>query len=225
MAGPNDPTNPYNQANGSTGTDPVSAVVGRAPGSVVKRATNANTGATMGNFGQLQTNDLATMWEMAQNDPDIAAMILRMAQGQTGRPLGLLSGKRDDLYGKAFQTALSLAGVKGFGDIEDVAGDFLSQAVNGNDLMGYGNQMGQKVLGMDWTGIDAPTMQAALKGGLAMQGIGMGGIGQSVNSGFLNDLIYSTLAREIQDKNKSEINFADLLANSPYQRAMQAFGR
>ena len=207
---------------GGGGAAPVEKITGRG-------VTNAKTGTTVspGRFGQFQTNDLATMYAAAQDDPDIAAMLLRLAQGRAGRPLGLLASTRDNLYGKAFQTALSLAGAGGgqFGDVEDMGNDFLQNAVLGNNLIGYGQGLSNDILGMDFSGIDAPTMQALLQGGLALGGIGMGGIGKRVNQGYLQDILWDTLARELGDTNQSDKNFADLLANSPYKRAMAAFGR
>lgn len=187
--------------------------------------TNADTGQTYtpGRFGQFQTNDLATLWDQAKRDPAMAAMILRLAQGQTGRPLGFLAGDRDSLYGKALQTALSLGGLGDFGSVSDIANQFLQQGVLGNDLTGYASGLGQGVLGMDFAGMDSDTMSQALQAGLALQGIDMGGIGAAQHKGQLQDILWAALERELADKNNDQKNFADLLQGSPYQQAMQAF--
>lgn len=188
--------------------------------------TNTGTGQTRtsGRFGQFQTDDMAFLLQAAASDPRSAALILRLAQGQQGRPLGRFAGARDSLYGNAFQAALGLAGTPGFGTLEDMAGDFLNEGVTGNDLLGYAGGLGQQALGVDFTGMETGDMEEILKAGLALQGLNMGGIGQSVRGGQLDDIIWQDIMRSFQNRDDSR-NFADLLQNSPYQKAMSVFGR
>lgn len=203
---------------------------GRPPATVSarlgKQLTNTNTGETTnpGSFGQFNTDSLGFLLQAAKGDPSAAAMILRLAQGQTGRPLGRFANQWDDLYGKAFQTALSLAGSGAdMGTLQNSAEDFLNQGVLGNDLLGYTSGLGQKVAGMDFSGMDTDTMDAMLKAGLYLQGLNMGGLGQAQRKGQLDDIIWADLVRNFQSPGQTK-NFADLLSNSPYQRAMSSFG-
>ena len=188
-------------------------------------AYNTKTGTTQGKFGQFKTNDMAFLLQAAMKDPDYAAQILRLAQGQTGRPLGRFAGARDSLYGRALQSALSLGGLPGMGDIEGIANDFLTQGVQGNDLMGYSNKLGQRAAGIDFTGISSPQMEDILRQGLALQGLSMGGLGGAVNSGYLDDLIWKDQARNFADSGNDQTNFADLLNGSRYKQAMSGIGR
>lgn len=181
--------------------------------------------AQLRNFGQFQTDDLAALLQAAANDPDRAAQILRLARGETGRPLGRMADFRDALYGRSFQTALSLAGMDGMGTMEGMAGDFLNNAVLGNNLAGYAGGLGRQVAGMDWEGVDSATMERALRAGLALQGINMGAMGGSIQQGRLEDIVWDDWARSLGNTQNDTRNFSDLLANSPFIRAMQAFGR
>lgn len=219
---------PYNQprTEPESGNDYRTGNTGQQPQKVGRGYTNADTGVTGGYFGKFQTNDITSALEMAAKDPSVAAMLLRLAMGQKGRGLGFMSDLRDSLYGNAFQAALGTAGLPGMGTKEDLAGDFLQNAVQGNNLAGYGNDLGQRLLNFDYSGISSPDMQDMLSAGMALQGIGMGGLGRSVNSGYLQNLLWDAWTRDLgQGMGDNETNFADLLANSPYYRAMQAFGR
>lgn len=197
---------------------------------VGKQLTNADTGETTtpGRFGQFQTNDMAFLLRAAAADPENAAAILRLALGQTGRPLGRFAGAWDKMHGEAFQTALALAGAdgaggQGFGTLEDIAGGYLDNALLGNDLLGYAGGLGRRVAGMDFTGMDSALMDQFLNAGLALQGLNMGGLGQRQRKGQLDDVIWADIVRNFENPG-SEKNFADLLKGSPYQRAMSAYG-
>jgi hypothetical protein len=190
---------------------------------VQKQIYNTSTGTTGRNFGDFWTDDIGFLLNAAKANPDNAAMILRLAQGQTGRPLGRFAAARDNLRGNAFQAALALAGAGDFGNLEDMAGDFLNQGIYGNDLLGYTGGLGQQVAGMDFTGMDSDLMESILKAGLALQGNNMGGFGKAQRQGQLDDVIWQDIVRNFANPNNDEKNFADLLTNSPYQRAMAAF--
>lgn len=195
-----------------------------APQRLKSQVTNADTGQTARSFGKFNTNDIAFLLQAAAGSPESAATILRLALGQTGRPLGRFASAWDDLHGGAFQTSLALAGADGFGNLESMADDYLSNALQGNDLLGYAGGLANKIGGMDFSGMETADMDKFLKAQLALNGLNMGGLGQSQQSGRLDDLIWQDIVRNFADPGTNK-NFADLLANSPYQRAMQAFGR
>lgn len=207
---------------GGGGTIPTN----RTGQSTYNKGTKETTTRTPGQFGQFQTNDLAFLLQTMQNSPDYAAQALRLALGQTGRPLGRFASARDNMYGRALQTALSLGGQGGFGSVEDIANQFLQQGVQGNDLMGLGQKMGQQALGEDFSNVDSLTMEKILKSGLALQGLSMGDLGGAVNSGYLDDVIWGDKARAMRlGYAGDQTNFADLLNGSKYKNAMQNFGR
>lgn len=201
---------------------------GKAPAEKVGQSTyNTTTGETTnpGRFGQFATNDIAFLLQAAANSPDYAAQALRLALGQTGRPLGRFAAARDNLYGKALQSALALGGLPGMGTTQDIASQFLDQGVLGNDLMGYGNKLGQQALGMDFSGVDSLTMEKILRDGLALQGLSMGDLGGAVANGNLEDIIWQDQARGLKNGFGGDVtNFADLLNGSRYKAAMSAFG-
>ncbi|MBP9897787.1 MAG: hypothetical protein KBF28_05400 [Gemmatimonadales bacterium] len=191
----------------------------------VKQGTyNTTTGQSSGKFGQFKTDDMAFLLQAMQNSPEYAAMALRLAQGQKGRPLGRFAGARDNLYGKALQSALSFGGLNGMGSLESIANDFLTQGVQGNNLLGYAGGLGQQARGQDFAGVDSLTMEKILRAGLALEGLNMGSLGGEVNSGYLDDVIWQDEARGLQQGfGGDETNFADLLNQSKYKRAMSAF--
>lgn len=208
--------------------DPVTGKPKTDPAAVVAPETTPATtpqGGTLKNFGKLQTNDMAALLQAAANDPDRAAQILRMAQGQTGRPLGRMADFRDSLYGRAFQTALSLAGTDGQGDLQGMAGDFLSKGVQGNDLIGHTGNLARTAMGQDFAGIDSATMEKIARAALAMQGLNMGSLGGAVQQGRLDDLVYSDWERNLTDSGNDQRNWADLLKGSRFQQSMQNYGR
>lgn len=202
---------------------------GSTPTEKVGQSTyNTTTGQTNspGSFGQFKTNDIAFLIQAMQNSPDYAAQALRLALGQTGRPLGRFASARDNLYGRALQSALSMGGLPGMGSTQDIANQFLEQGVQGNDLMGYGNKVGQAALGQDFSGVDSLTMEKILRAGLALQGLSMGDLGGSVANGNLEDIIWQDQARGLKNGFAGDqTNFADLLNGSKYKAAMGAFGR
>jgi hypothetical protein len=186
----------------------------------------AKTGTSpkAGNFGQFATKDLAFLMEAMQRSPEYAAMAIRLALGQKGRPLGRFADARDSLYGKAMQSALSLGGAPGMGGVTDIANDFLNQGVLGNNLIGYAGGLGQKARGVDFTGMGSVTMEKLLRAGLALEGLNMGSIGGEINSGYLDDVIWGDEARSLQKRTEGDAsNFADLLKGSRYQQAMNTF--
>lgn len=214
--------------NGTPQVDPVTGKPKTDPAAVVAPETTPATtpqGGTLKNFGKLQTNDMAALLQAAANDPDRAAQILRMAQGQTGRPLGRMADFRDSLYGRAFQTALSLAGTDGQGDLQGMAGDFLSKGVQGNDLIGHTGNLARTAMGQDFAGIDSATMEKIARAALAMQGLNMGSLGGAVQQGRLDDLVYSDWERNLTDSGNDQRNWADLLKGSRFQQSMQNYGR
>lgn len=197
-----------------------------APERVQQSAYNTKTGTSTGNFGGLHTDDMAFLLQAMQNSPDYAAQAIRMALGQTGRPLGRFAGARDSLYGKAMQAALALGGLPGMGSTQDIAQQFLQQGVQGNDLLGLGEQFGQQALGQDFSGVGSPTMEKILRAGLALQGLNMGDLGGQVASGNLDDIIWQDSARGLKNGFAGDQgNFADLLNGSRYKTAMLGVGR
>jgi hypothetical protein len=66
-------------------------------------------------------------------------------------------------------------------------------------------------------------MEQILRAGLALEGLNMGGIGQRVNQGYLDDIIWQDTTRGLANRDDSR-NFADLLRGSRYERAMASFG-
>lgn len=187
--------------------------------------TDTKETTTPGTFGAFSTDDLATLLDQAKNSPQMAAMILRLARGQQGRGKGFLSADRDRLHGGAFQAALALAGVPGMGStLQGGAEDFLG-ALQGNDLLGYTSGLGNQVAGLDFGGMDSDVMTEILQAGNALQGLNMGGLGVSARKGQLQDIIWAALERELGNINADDKGFADLLAGSPFQQAMAAFGK
>lgn len=196
-------------------------------GSLLSTMYNTDTGTTTtpGTFGAFSTDDLATLLDQAAKNPQMAAMILRLARGQTGRGKGFLSGDRDKLHGGAFQAALALAGVPGMGStLQSGADDFLG-ALQGNGLLGYTSGLGNQVAGLDFSGMDSDVMAELLQAGSALQGVNMGGLGQDVRKGQLQDIIWAALRRELGNMTSDDTGFADLLAGSPFQQAMANFGK
>lgn len=187
--------------------------------------TQTPTGGTAKSFGQFSTNDLASMLQAAANDPDRAAQILRLAQGQTGRPLGRMADFRDSLYGRAFQTALSTAGLDGFNDLQGTAQNFLNQGVMGNNLIGYSGDLGRKLAGQSFDGVNSTDMEKQLRAALALEGLNMGSMGGSVQQGRLDDLSYADWARSLADSSNDTRNFADLYNGSKFQRSLANYGR
>lgn len=197
------------------------------PGRLLATQYNADTGVTTtpGMFGAFKTDDLMALLDQAKNSPQMAAMILRLARGQSGRGKGFLSADRDKLHGGAFQAALALAGVPGMGStLQGGADDFL-EALQGNDLLGYTSGLGNQVAGLDFSGMDSDVMGELLQAGSALQGLNMGGLGASVRKGQLQDIIWEALERELGNMNADDKGFADLLQNSPFQAAMANFGK
>lgn len=182
-------------------------------------------GPTPRNFGQLQTTDMAGLLQAAANDPDRAAQILRLAQGQQGRPLGRMADFRDSLYGRAFQTALATAGLDGFSDLQGTANDFLGKGVQANNLIGYSGDLSRRLGAQSFEGVDSATMEKQLRAALALQGLNMGSLGGAVQQGRLDDLTYEDWARNLADSSNDTRNFADLLRDSKFRRSIVDYGR
>lgn len=189
------------------------------------QTSTTNGTGTNKNFGQFSTNDLASLLQAAANDPDRAAQILRLAQGQTGRPLGRMADFRDSLYGRAFQTALSTAGLDGFSDLQGTANNFLQQGVQGNNLIGYSGDLARQLAGQSFEGVNSTDMEKQLRAALALQGLNMGSMGGSVQQGRLDDLTYADWARSLADSGNDTKNFADLYNGSKFQRSIANYGR
>jgi hypothetical protein len=188
-----------------------------------QQTTNEQTGATeTRTFGQAQIGDWATALKMAQGDPAIAAQLLRMAMGGKSRGLGFMSDTRDTLYGQALQAALSLANTSGFGDTTNIMDDFLTNGVQGNDLLGYTSGLASKIGGMDFGGMSSPDIEKFLRTQQYMKGLSGGSLGNSANNGYLENLLWEAMQRELGGGYADETNFADLLKNSRYAQAMGA---
>lgn len=185
------------------------------------QSTNGAVNRTPGRLGQFQSDDLSTALAAAQGDPDLAAMLVRAAMGQSGRGKGFLSDFRGNRYGKAFQAATALGGLEGFGSTGDIAEQLIA-AIQGNTFNDYAGDLGQQAMGLDFSDMGSKQMEAILRSGLGLEGMNMGSLGGAVNTGYLDDLIYSALEREMGDGfGKGDGNFADLLGGSRFQTAMR----
>lgn len=195
--------------------------------------TSGGQPSMMGNgsfsLGQYQFGDLDRVIAQAKGNPALAAQLLRMAQGQTGRVTSTIGKYMDNYYGKALQAVLAQAGnvtAPGGGSgnaLNDMLQGFFNAQQSGS-IVPFAQNIAQQALNADYSGMDDADVQAALAGANALGSLGLGDVAGSRNDSRLQDLLYQLNADTMgSGQYDTGGRLAQLLKGSPYQKAMAQF--
>jgi hypothetical protein len=213
-----------------TGGNTVSGLTGSGGGSgqptipqALGGGTNVGTSHQGGPFGAIPDFDPTFAFQAAANSPSVAAGYIRAQQGQTGRSLSRMSSFRDNLYGKALQAYLALAGLGGNAGGGQGIQDFISTLNGGGDIMSLINPQAGRVAGLNMAGMSDPTIEEALRAATALSSLNLGSVAGSGLSDQLDDLLYNQQMKGILSSGNDQSNLGGQFAGSPYQRALAAY--
>lgn len=224
MATPNDPLNPYNTPNGSTGTQPGGTT---NPSTLVNATTSPNGGTSHqggGTYGKFTTPDIESVLAEIQSDPGKAALIWRAMQGHTKPGIGRMANTRDTLYGQSLQALLGLGGLPGMGSMTDLLGDFNTQVSQPGGLSGLGTKLGGKLGSMDLGALNSLDLDKVLSTVAALRGVNMGKLGKNAMGTQLENVMSQDwLQQAAAGETDDYTNYASDLTNTDYGRALMQF--
>jgi len=184
---------------------------------------NADAGTQAGQYGQYHTNDIAGLLQDIQSDPKHAATLWRAMQGQSGPRLGRMAQDRDSLYGQALQVLTSLGGLPGMGSSADLLSQFAGGVGQPGQLLGLGDQMGQKLGGMDLTGFTSEQLDLLLSSIAALKGVNMGRLGRANMGTQMDTLQQQDWLRNSQDTGTDDQNYSGDLGTTDYGRSLMQY--
>ena len=217
-----------------TGGNTVSGLTGSGGGSggsgplpqALGGGTNQGTSHQGGPFGAIPDFDPTYAFQAAANSPSVAAGYIRAQKGQTGRSLSRMSQFRDNLYGKALQAYLALAGLGGNAGGGQGITDFISTlngGGGGGSIMDLINRQAGTVAGQGFGGMDDATIEEALRAATALSSLNLGSVAGSGLSDQLDSLLYDQQMKGILSSGNDQSNLGAQFGGSPYQRALAAY--